>query len=151
MNRRMMARVLGLAALASAGALEAQGVAGTYLVEYPAQVRSTNGAEEVVALGHARLVLQVKGDSLVGTWTITDRPDAKPRGLRGTVQGNTVNFSTDPTEGHVNMNGQVSTIKMFADYTATITGDEIKGTLKQHSEDGSIQSGERAWSGKREK
>jgi hypothetical protein len=73
----------------------AQGVGGTYLVEYPARIQNTNG-EENVQMGKARLTLQVKGDSVVGTWLVLDRPNAQPREVRGTLQGSTAKFSSRP-------------------------------------------------------
>ena len=126
----------------------AQGVAGTYVVEYPARIQNTNG-EENVQMGKARLTLEVKGDSVVGTWLVLDRPDARPREVRGTLQRNTAKFSLQ-TEGRINQNGEERTIKMTTDFTATVSGDKVDGTMQLRSSEGMSQP-ERKFSGLREK
>lgn len=42
-------------------------IAGTWFTEFDAQVRIVNGAQSTVK-GHARIELQVSGDSIHGTW-----------------------------------------------------------------------------------
>jgi hypothetical protein len=126
----------------------AQGVAGTYLVEYPARIQNTNG-EDNVQMGKARLTLQVKGDSVVGTWLVLDRPNAQPREVRGTLQGGTAKFSLQ-TEGRINQNGEERTIRMTTEFTATVSGDKVEGTMQLRSGEGMTQP-ERKFSGVREK
>jgi hypothetical protein len=127
--------------------VDAQGIAGTYLVEYPAQIQVTNG-EENVQMGKARLTLEVKGDSVVGTWLVLNRPDAQPRAVRGTVQGNTAKFSIE-SEGRTNQNGEERTIKVTTDFSATVTGGKIDGTMEFRAEGMSRPA--RKFSGVREK
>jgi hypothetical protein len=147
MFRRLTMVGLATIALVSMRApANAQGVAGTYAVEYPARISNTNG-EESVQMGKARLTLHVKGDSVTGTWLSLDRPDAKPREIHGTVNGSTIRFSVQ-TEGRINQNGEERAVKMTTDYIAVLKGNALDGTMKSHSSEmGS--SPERKWTGKR--
>ena len=142
---------LALLVLATAySPARAQGVAGTYLLDYPARIQVTNG-EESVELGKARLTLQVKGDSLIGTWLTLDRPDAKPREIRGTVQGHTAKWTIE-NEGRISDGGEVRTVKMITNFSATVTGDKVEGTMQSRSPDaGGMTAPERKFSGVRQK
>ena len=118
MLRTLLKSGLALIALAVVNApAQAQGVAGTYVLEYPAQIRVTNG-EESLQLGKARLTLQVKGDSIVGTWLVLDRADARPREIRGTLQGTMAKWTIE-NEGRINDGGETRTVKMITNFTAT--------------------------------
>ena len=150
MLRTALKAGLALVALAIVHApARAQGPAGSWLVEYPAQIRVTNG-EESVTMGKARLTLQVKGDSVLGTWHVLDRADAKPRAIRGTVSGNIAKWSLE-NEGRINDGGETRTIKMVTTFTAIVSGNKVEGTMQSRSPEIDAPSPERKWTGVREK
>ena len=132
--------------------LHAQSAAGTYAVEFDYQVRRGGGLEQPAQKAQATLALDLKGDSVAATWTVTGGgiPASPPREGRGTVQGNTVKFDIRG-QARVNINGNETPVEMISTYTATIEGDEIKGTIDSRAVDGSIQAPVRNFSGKRAK
>ncbi len=129
------------------------GPAGTWTIEFVRGIRNDNG-EETVDKGHARVTLELRGDSVLARWQALE-PDrdgkpVPPRTMRGTVAGNHV-VLTDHRQGRVSRNGDESTIEMTVTFDLTFAGDTLTGTQAASSADGTISSDPRPVSGKREK
>lgn len=146
---------LGTATSLAAGPARAQevGPAGTWTIEFVRGIRNENG-EETVEKGHARVRLELRGDSVVAQWQALE-PDRDgkpipPRTLRGSVAGNRV-VLTDHRQGHVMRNGDESTIDLTVTYDLTVAGDSLTGTQAASSADGMGFGDPRPVSGKREK
>ena len=134
----MHARALALAALATLGATlnaEAQsGFAGKWAFDIP--VRVENG--EVTETAPAVLTIELKGDSVHGTWTVR-RPNGEmgdPVPARGKVTAGTAKFLVGPIIGRINENGEVREIKMTSEWTATLEKGELMATVVTKGEDG---------------
>jgi hypothetical protein len=135
--------------------VRAQGVAGTWQVNYDMRIERTGGEDVVTERGKATLTLTQKGDSVSGSWVVTagppGRPVPPPRAVKGTFRSGTLNFSGDPVAAQIMQNGESSSVMMLQEYEGTLSGDALKGTFTAHSMDGSIQAGTRNWDATRTK
>ena len=126
-----MRRAIGCAALLvilTAGGAQAQSAAGTWTADFVRGVRRTDAAEEVIK-GQATLVIaEVRGDSVFGTWTVTDGNGAG-RALKGTLKQNVLKAVLAPAAVTINTNGEVREVTTTVTLEGTITGDNIKGTM----------------------
>lgn len=140
--------LIGLATPAAA-----QTVSGNWITEFDRILRNENGT---VSGGgekaRARLALQQKGDSVVGTWQLISavppgRPAPAVRNLRGTIAGDKVTLVSDPSEARLNRDGQESVVKMTTTYEFTIGKDALKGSMVVSSDqDGPLPAREfSAW------
>jgi hypothetical protein len=139
--------------LAPEAASAQQQVAGTYTWEVPTRIRNDGGAVSSSANAVVKLVLDVRGDSVFGTYTMTppagsDAPPPQAREVRGTVSGNKVQFSM-AMQGRVNMNGEERAINSTTSYVITIDGDVINGTIDVHSTDLPMTVPTRTFTGRR--
>ena len=126
-------------------------VAGTYTWEMPTRVRNEGGTMIGSENAVVKLVLDVRGDSVFGTYTMTppagsDAPPPQARDVRGTVSGNKVQFSM-PMQGRVNVNGEERQINSTTNYAITIDGDVINGTIDVDVEGMTVPT--RTFTGKR--
>ena len=152
----MLRRLIGFAlaaGLAISGA-QAQGVAGTWAVDYDQLIRRLpDGRDSVAQRGKAQLVIEVKGDSAFGTWT-TESSRGQPRSikLRGTRTRNSVKLVSEPQSGsRVTPNGTTQ-ITFITTYEATVTADAMVGTMTNQSETPQIiATGARKFEGRRAK
>lgn len=127
-----------LAAGLSLSNAQAQEVAGTWTVDFDRLVtRTADGRDSVAARGKAQLVIRVKGDSALGTWTI-EGPGGQPRKLRGTRKGNAVKLVSDALPGTVHINGKITEMPFINTYEATVTGDAIVGTITAQAQNGQL-------------
>ena len=106
-------------------------IAGTWFTEFDAQVRIVNGAQSTVQ-GHARIVLQVSGDSIHGTWqnlNATGTADGPARALAGTVRSSGAHFATTKPSDIVRreMDSETRT-PVIMNYDVAIHGDSLVGT-----------------------
>lgn len=136
---KTMLRPLFVAALVliapSPGA--AQGIAGTWITEFERSVRNENGVVSAGEKAKAKMVLQLTGDSVTGTWELvapTATTPATPRQLRGTLAGNKLTLSTE-FDATVNINGEQSTRKIGVVYDLTVSADRLEGTMRMTSGD----------------
>jgi len=152
-----LAVMLALGAATSLAARPARaqetGPAGTWTIEFVRGIRNENGEEEVLK-GHARVTLQLSGDSVVAEWRSLE-PDRDgnpipPRTLHGTVAGNHIVLK-EHRQGRVIQNGDEHTVEMTMTYDLTVAGDTISGTQATSSSDGMMSGEPRPISGKREK
>jgi hypothetical protein len=99
-----------------------------------------------------RLVLDVRGDSVFGTYSVQSLDDAGPapvaREFRGTVSGNKVVFSMS-SRGRINMGGNEQEVTLTSTYDATVDGDQITGTIETTAPELPMQPRPRPFSGTR--
>lgn len=132
-----MHRPFGLALVIVSGfaiPLSAQAAAaGTWVTEFDAQVRIVNGAESVVK-GHARIELQVNGDSIHGTWqnlNATGAADGPARPLGGTLTTSGAHFEAlKPSEVVERTMGNETHTQVVMSYDVAVHGDSLVGTVQ---------------------
>ena len=151
---KRLVRLLGFCALVLAPqALTAQGVAGAWKLEYVRRV-TNDGSGEQAEMGHARVVLDVRGDSVTATWqALEPGPDGKPlppREIRGTVSGDHVVLKSQ-AQARMMMNGNATTVELIITYDLTVKGDTIAGVQLADAADGSMSPPARPIHGEREK
>ena len=121
--------------LTTAGSLEAQApVAGKWIADFELGMRNENGVVTATGIGKARVLLQLKGDSVFGTWeTIEPAPPAgmAARPLKGVFANGTLTLQTEPSERRINLNGEERRINMFTRYEVKVEGDAMTGTAQQ--------------------
>ena len=134
-----MRRIFALAALALAlpladAAAQSHPLAGKWTLEFVAGQRIENG-EVTEIKGSATLVLDVTGDSLIGTLTSHPQPGMAPRpsvriaGKR--VDGEVSLVST--SEASINANGEETKVKAISTWVLRADGDAVKGNVtRQH-------------------
>ncbi|MGH7470087.1 MAG: hypothetical protein ACRENP_19245 [Longimicrobiales bacterium] len=137
-----------------AAAVQAQApkVAGTYLVDFDSRVQmSGDGSIQVTGRSKARITLELRGDSIFGTWHVIDDPTNRPPSpLRGTVQDGKIKLSAEPREATVNINGQEQRRTITQDFLLTIAGDDISGTIESPAPMPGLAGISRKLEGKRE-
>ena len=141
-----MHRPFGLALVIVSGfaiPLSAQAAAaGTWVTEFDAEVRIVNGAESVVK-GHARIELQVNGDSIHGTWqnlNATGAPDGPPRLLAGTLTSAGAHIEAlKPSEIVTRVMESETHTQAMMNYTVAVHGDSLVGTEQWVAVDHSSQ------------
>ena len=119
------------ALLATAMSVQAQTrtVAGKYKVEFDSQIRMGPEGMQVAGRSPGMLVLEVRGDSVFGTWQAINDANPPARKLAGKMRGDTVVILSEPTERTLNVNGESVTMKMADEFKLTISGDAIAGTI----------------------
>jgi hypothetical protein len=144
--------VLLAAALFAPANADAQSVAGTWTAEYPTRVRMGNGSASAEQMGSALLTLEVKGDSVFGTWQAQNTPaPIPPRGVKGTLSNGRINLVGDPVQAKIRrggMDGDESAIMMVTYYEGTVKDGAIEGTMYSESDDQSIKSSPIKWTAK---
>jgi hypothetical protein len=118
----------------AAPSARAQGVAGTWAVDFDRRVRTRAAggqpvSRQVVERGTARLTIAVHGDSAFGRWTM-EGPGGRQRTLqlRGTHAGNTVRLTSEPSPGAMTLDGRRTAVASVDTYEARVAGDTITGT-----------------------
>lgn len=125
----MTARTLTLLAaiLSTAAApLSAQAsIAGTWTAVVPDAVKNEDGVQSVISTTTATLVLEMRGDSVVGTFKRLKSPVA--RAIAGTVSGATVVLHAN-TQARMILNGEEQTLALITTYRFTLDGYTLRGT-----------------------
>lgn len=153
---KMVPAMLLAAALFAPATLKAQSVAGKWTAEYPTRVRMVGGGvSEAEQLGSALLTLEVKGDSVFGTWAPQNTPAPVPaRGVKGTFKDGRLNLVADPTEARVRRSmdggatGDETPIKMVTYFEGTVKDGAIEGMMHSESDDQAIRSSPIKWTAK---
>ena len=108
-------------------------VAGTWFTEFDAQVRIVNGFESTVK-GHARIELQVSGDSIHGTWqnlNATGAADGPVRSLGGTLTTSGAHFEAlKPSEVVQRTMDNETHRQVVMSYDVAVHGDSLVGTVQ---------------------
>jgi hypothetical protein len=145
--------VLLAATLIAPAAAEAQDIAGKWTATYPRGIRNINGVEEA-EVGTAIVTLEVKGDSVFGSWHPQNTPrPAQPRALKGTFTNGKLTLVAEATEATIRRGGGASvgeTIKMVGYFEAELKDGLLEGTIRNESTDGAIRNGPHKWSARRE-
>jgi hypothetical protein len=135
--------------------VSAQGsIAGNWITEFDTGIRNVNGVEESMGKRQARLVLEVHGDSISGTW----QPLADSAGrlgaivrLHGKFAADKVTLETEPVGRTVRVNDDERQVKIVTAYAFTLRDDALDGTMTNRALDGSFESNPRPFQAKREK
>jgi hypothetical protein len=145
--------VLLAMAICAPAAAEAQSIAGTWTASYPRAVRNINGVQDA-EIGTAVVTLEVKGDSVFGTWLTQNTPNpAKPRALKGTFANGKLSLVAEAMEATVRRGGETSTgqtISMIGYFEAELKDGKLEGTMRNESTDGTVRNGPLNWSATRE-
>ena len=150
MKMLLRALVIGPLFAGVASPLAAQGVTGRWITEIERMVRNENGNVSTGDKAKARLVLEQRGDSVIGTWELVDTAAspggraAAPRQLRGTISSNKVSLSTQ-VEARRNINGEESVQTMTIVYDFTVDGDKLQGTTTAKAPEMQITRPFSAW------
>lgn len=105
-------------------------LAGRWTGEYDAGI--THRGDAVVVTERARMILdlQVRHDSVFGTWMLADAPPgARPQQLTGIVRGNVVQFTTGTREVPVTVDGKKEMRKIRTDWTGQLNGNTLTGSM----------------------
>jgi hypothetical protein len=111
-----------------------RGITGAWITEFDRMMRNEGGVIATGDRARARLVLQQKGDSVIGTWETLTPGNAQrpPRQLRGTISGDKVTL-TSAFEARINRNGEESVRTITMVYDLTVNGDKLEGTMTDRS------------------
>jgi hypothetical protein len=123
------------------GANAQSAVSGSWNVEFPRRVENDGSGERVTEYGHALLVLEIKGDSVIGTWKSLDPgPNAAvSRRLAGTSSGGKLRLVSEPFEAVMRSPDGESRVKLVGTYDLEIQGDALTGTQQMSPQDGGQQ------------
>ena len=117
-------------------------IAGTWFTEFDAQVRIVNGSASTVK-GHARIELQVSGDSIHGTWqnlNATGAADGPARALAGTLTTSGARFQAlKPSEVVRRTMDTETHTQVVMNYDVGVHGDSLIGTEQWVAVDHSSQ------------
>ena len=102
-----------------------QSVAGKWAAMFDSDITTYKDTVVVKARQPARLVLSQHGDSVVGFWV--NRMDSVE--VRGTFDGRTLRMSTGVREREIKVNGQSTRMKVRTDWTASLQGSGLAGTM----------------------
>ena len=117
------------------------GVSGSWQVDFPRRVENDGSGERVTEYGHALLVLEIKGDSVFGTWKSID-PGPTPavaRRLAGTSAGGKLRLVSEPFEAIMRSPDGESRVKLIGTYDLQIEGDALTGSQQMTPQDGGPQ------------
>lgn len=145
MNRRIRAAAAAAGLIVASAALHPaaaqQSIAGEWRAEVPRRVENINGVEKASEIAVFRFTFEVKGDSVFGVQEMVDGPPAaKPRKMRGTLQGGQLRLVADPVEAIIRNDAGESRIEMITTFDLKLEGGELSGTQQSNSVDGSVQS-----------
>ena len=113
---------------------QANSIIGTWKVSYPAGTRVENGTATTVT-GTGKLIVQVKGDSLIARLVADPiegaaRPEARLAAVNGAGK---VSF-TQRGKAQVNLNGDVKEVTSISTWELTAKGDALEGTVERKLE-----------------
>jgi hypothetical protein len=142
------------AALFMPAVAESQNVAGKWIAEYPRAVRNVNGVASGEEQAVAILTIEVKGDSIVGTWHAQNTPNpSAPRAFRGTYSGGKIVFAGEPVTATIRRAGGSSegnsSLQMVTFYEGTLKDGLIEGTFRSESTDQAVTTPAMKWTAKR--
>lgn len=151
-----MTRMIYAAALSVALAAPVAGqspVAGVWQAEVARRVENINGEERASDIALVRYMLEVRGDSVFGTFRMVDAPaDVPARTIRGTYRDGVLKLVAEPSQATIRTgDGGENRIQMIMEYDLEVDGDVISGTQQAHSTDGTIQSQQRPFKATRVK
>ena len=132
MNTTIRLSMAALTALFSIPAVAQAPIAGTWLATFERNVRNEDGVISADT-GKARIVFEVRGDSVFGTWTVVSpvqTPPVPPRRLRGTQANGRVRVAAEPVEAVMNENGNETKVRMVATYDFVVQGNALNGTAE---------------------
>ena len=129
-------------------------LAGSWSAEFPRRIQNVNGEERVTEMGRARLTLELRGDSVLGTWqTLPEANQSAPvsRALRGVIEAGRLRIVSDPFEATQRTMSGESTVRLSNSFELALEGDSLKGTMQTRGPDGAPVGSTRSFSAVREK
>ena len=153
MNASYRLALVALAVVLARPVIGQTAVAGTWIAGFEHNLRNVNG-EITADTGKARIVFEVRGDSVFGTWTVLSpqtTPMPVPRKLRGTFSNSRVRVSAEPVDAVMNEDGNETRVKMVATYDFAVNGDRLAGTAEIKSPGSSMPRLSRPFAAEREK
>lgn len=149
-------RITALAAslLLAAAPLSAQSaVAGKWATEFELGLRNIDGVVSSMGTGRARITLEVKGDSVFGTWLVLDpAPTNGPasRALKGVFANGTLTLETDLIDRRLIVNDEEKIVQMRTRYELKLEGESLVGTIRNVSSSGGMEPPPRPFKATRE-
>jgi hypothetical protein len=132
--QRHLGSTLALLVLAASRGADAQtSLAGRWRTEFDVGIRVIDGVESSEGKGQARITLQTKGDSIIGTWLNLDPPGGAPaaRPLRGVVTDSGARLETvEPREVVLRTPDGEQHFQTTTTYTFRVRGDSLVGTTQ---------------------
>lgn len=125
---RITALLSVVAFIATGVPASAQGIAGTWKVTYDSDIRTDGDAITVNKRAKAELVLQMRGDSVFGTFK-GDGPDNEARTLSGTFDGKALKLTSGTRRGTVRINGKPTDLPMRTDWMGALDAGGLRGTM----------------------
>ena len=148
-----LALVAALAAVPSS--VRAQGTfAGSWAAQFPRRIENVDGEERVTEVGHARLTLELRGDSVLGIWQTlpeANQPTSPSRALRGVIDPGRLQIVSGPFEATQRTMSGETTVRLSNRFELALEGDSLKGTMQTQGPDGSPVGSTRPFSAVREK
>jgi hypothetical protein len=132
MHRHVGSTLALLILAAPRGAVAQTSLAGRWRTAFDVGIRVVDGVESSEGKGHARITLEVKGDSVVGQWLNIDSPGGAPRTprpLRGVVTDSGARLETvEPREVVLRTPDGEQHFQTTMTYTFRLRGDSLVGT-----------------------
>jgi len=131
--KSVAAAIAVLAVAASSLAAQSHPLAGKWQLDYSRGTRVENG-ESTTIMGKATLTLELRGDSLVGTWLRPADPDdtGPPQPQRFAAKaGATGAVFVLSSQITMNRNGELSTHESVVTWKLDAKGDSLEGTMER--------------------
>ncbi|MFN8580656.1 MAG: hypothetical protein U0163_06710 [Gemmatimonadaceae bacterium] len=109
----------------------AQGVGGQWIIDFNRRVQNMNGVISESDPARARMTLEVRGDSVTGTWVLISPVEVQmpaPRTLRGTIANGEVHLVSDPFVVRMREDGEEREMKLRTSYSFKLEAGELRGT-----------------------
>ena len=130
-------------------------ISGTWRTEFAVGIRVVNGVESSETKGHARITLELKADSVLGTWQNLDTSGAaqgEARPLLGIATPGGARIETVvPREVVLRTPDGEQRIPSRIFYVLTLRGDSLVGTERWVALDNSAQGPTRPFTATRER
>lgn len=115
-------------AAALARPASAQRVAGSWLVTFDSDISRNGDVVTVKKRGTGRLVLEQRGDSVVGTFAAGGLPEPA-RSVSGTFNGKTLVLTTGAQRRTIRVNGQPREMLTRTDWMGVVDAAGMRGTM----------------------
>ena len=130
-------------------------ISGSWRTEFDVGIRVVNGVESSESKGHARISLQLKADSVLGTWQTLDPAGAamgEPRPMRGIATPGGARIETViPRDVVLRTPDGEQRIPSRIFYVLTLRGDSLVGTEQWVALDHSTRGPTRPFTATRER
>ena len=119
---------LGLV-VGSTPCLVAQGPSRTWTVTYDSDVTLDGDSVIVKKRSTGRLVLEQRGDSIFGRFSVPGGPEPGERALSGTYDGKVLKLTTGSARRTIRINGEPTEMMTRTDWMGAVNGGSMRGTM----------------------